>query len=109
MKILIDSTSRNPLQKLLAIILTVGLVILGFMFSAVIFTVLLVMGLIGWIFLWWKTRDVRKQFQQMQAQMQSQMRDERTRANDAQADYSNTESKGQTIEGEAVRVDESAR
>ncbi len=109
MKTLTYSTSRNPLQRIFAIILTVGLAILGFMFSAVVFTVLLVMGLIGWAFLWWKTRDIRKQFQLMQSQMQSQMRDERTRAGDAQADYANTESQGRTIEGEAVRVDEGAR
>jgi ABC-type bacteriocin/lantibiotic exporter with double-glycine peptidase domain len=58
--------SRNPvrrpslLRKLVALIMTVTLVGLLLMFSAVLLAVILIVGTIAGAYLWWKTREVRK-------------------------------------------------
>lgn len=47
-------------KKLLTLILSIGLIILGFMFSLVLVAVIAVLGLVAWIYFYWKTRAVRK-------------------------------------------------
>lgn len=49
------------LTRLFAIVAAGGLAVLTFMFSLVIFSIVLAVGLIGGLYLWWKTREVRKQ------------------------------------------------
>ncbi len=55
------STRLSPLRKLLVIIATAGLVTLVLMFSAVMLVVVLLGGSLAWLYLWWKTRVLRKQ------------------------------------------------
>lgn len=90
--------SSNPLRKALAIVMTTVLAVLGFMFSAVLLSIVLVVVVVGGIFLWWKTRKIREQLNQMQATM----RDARAQAAERQSDVYD----GEIIEGEATRVDE---
>lgn len=68
-------------RNLLALVTATILLILGFMFSVVVFAVIAVLGLAIWIYLMWKTRKLRRA-------MQEQAPD------------------GQVIEGEAVVVEE---
>ena len=67
MKYISDTTGNPPglLQKVLALIVTVVLAILGLMFSVVLFSAILVAVVIFGTYLWWKTRAIRKQMRQM--------------------------------------------
>ncbi|HEX5364231.1 MAG TPA: hypothetical protein VFW59_08160 [Gallionella sp.] len=97
-----SSTSRpGPLRRLAALVVTVALVALALMFSAVLLAVILIVGAIAGVYLWWKTRAIRKQFKQMQAQMQNAS----SRSADTQA-FRAEAFGGEIIEGEAVRVDQ---
>ncbi|MDP2759735.1 MAG: hypothetical protein Q8O64_04930 [Sideroxyarcus sp.] len=51
---------RGPLGKLVALIVAVAMFALVLMFSAVLLAVILVVGAIAGIYLWWKTRELRK-------------------------------------------------
>lgn len=53
------------LRRILRPIVILALLVLGFMFSLVLFAVLAVGGLLLWAFFWWKTRKLR---QAMEAQ-----------------------------------------
>ncbi len=68
-----NSSSQTPLpphaqqhwlSRLLAFLLSAGLLVLGFMFSLVALAVVALAGVIlgGW--LWWKSRQLRKQMHQ---------------------------------------------
>lgn len=94
-----DSTRHNPqfrqgnppgpLAKLAAFVLSAAFMVLAFMFSLVALAVVAVLGVAlgGW--LWWKTRAIRKQMQQMR---------------DAQQMGSGQAAPGdQVIEGEFIR------
>ena len=90
-----QSASRNPrfahqppglLGKIIAFVLGAGFLVLAFMFSLVALAVLAVGGLMVWGWLWWKTRAIRQQMKEMQANMQNQ----------APVD-------GQIMEGEVIR------
>ncbi len=61
------ATSSNPLRKLLALIATLVLVGLVLMFSAVLLAIIVLVGATAWAYLWWKTREVRKQMREFQA------------------------------------------
>jgi len=106
------STRSSPLQKVLAIIVTVVLVTLGIMFSAVLLSIVLFVVVIGGLVLLWKTRGIRKQMRQMQENMQATMQETRTHsANPAGGVFKDDVSErevyeGIVIEGEATRVDE---
>lgn len=101
----ISTFSSNPpslLRKAGVVAGAVALVGLMLVFSALLLPVVL----IGGAYVWWKTREVRKQFQQMQAQMQ-QMRDFPPRSGNPQGEPLRGEVfEGEIIEGEAVRVHE---
>ena len=71
----------NVIRNLLALLAAVILLIVGFMFSVVVFATMAVLGLTVWIYLMWKTRKLRRA-------MQEQASD------------------GQVIEGEAIVVEE---
>lgn len=71
----------GPLGKFLAPLAGAVLLILGFMFSLVIFAVVAVVGLAVGTYFWWKTRELRKAMRERPAG-------------------------GHVIDGEAVVVDE---
>ena len=52
------------MRKVVAVLTTAALVVLGLMFSVVIFTVIAVAGLTAWGYLWWKTRGLRRQLRE---------------------------------------------
>lgn len=79
-------------QKLIALIIALALLALLTMFAVVLLPIVL----LGAAYLWWKTRAVRSQWRQMQAQMQ-QMHEQAQRATTPQEH-------GEIIEGEVVRV-----
>ncbi len=80
------------MRKVVAVLTTAALVVLGLMFSVVIFTVIAVAGLTAWGYLWWKTRGLRRQLrEQMSTQTMGGM------VNEAEA-Y-----KGEIIEGVVIR------
>ena len=86
--------SSGPLHKLMALIMTVALVGLVLMFSAVLLAIIVTVGTIAWIYLWWKTRELRKQ-----------MRDFPPRAMEREKKASDDEVfEGQVFEGEVIRV-----
>lgn len=91
----ISHTSAHPpslLQKTGAIIAATALAGLALMFSAVLLVFLLCIGMVAWAYLWWKTRELRKQ-----------MRNFPSRG----ATMENEVFEGEVIEGEVIRVDES--
>jgi len=90
-KYVLNFPSNPPglLRKLAGLVVTLALVALVLMFSAVLFVVILVLGAIAWAYLWWKTREVRKQVRDFQAQA-------RSRAESASNDA--------VFEGEVIRV-----
>jgi hypothetical protein len=61
-------TSSNLLRKLLALVITVAMLGLVLMFSAVLLVIIFVVGTLGWAYLWWKTRELRKQMRSFQQQ-----------------------------------------
>jgi UPF0716 family protein affecting phage T7 exclusion len=75
------ATHPGLLEKLLALVAGVILLIVGFMFSVVLLAIVAVAGLVAWSYFWWKTRALRK------AMRERPFPD------------------GQVIEGEAVVVD----
>lgn len=83
------------ISKLIALIATATLLIVGWMFFAVLLVFLLSAGLIifGWI--WWKTRALRRQLR-----VHKQFR--ASAANDAEAFHAD-EFTGDIIEGEVIR------
>ena len=86
---LASPNSSSPLRKLVALIMTVALVGLVLMFSAVLLVIITIVGAIAWAYLWWKTRELRKQ-----------MRDFVPR--EAEREYK--ESDVGVVEGEVIRV-----
>ena len=62
----LPSKSSGPLRKLVAFMVTVAIVGLVLMFSAVLLAVIFVVGTIAWAYLWWKTRELRKHMRNFQ-------------------------------------------
>ncbi len=85
-----QGTPPGPVAKLAAFVLSVAFMVLAFMFSLVALAVVAVAGVMlgGW--LWWKTRALRKQMQEM--------RDAQTMGRPQQPARSD-----QVIEGEFIR------
>jgi uncharacterized protein HemX len=81
----------SALRKIVGVIVTVAVAIVALMFSVVFFAVIAVVGVIAGSYLWWKTREVRKQMREFAAQNQSVMR-EQSASND------------EVFEGEVIRV-----
>ncbi|AXS80664.1 hypothetical protein [Dechloromonas sp. HYN0024] len=65
-----QGSTPGPVARLVAFVLSASLLVLGFMFSLVALAVVAVIGVVlgGW--LWWKTRPLRKQMQQMRETQQ---------------------------------------
>jgi len=64
---LASPNASSPLRKVVALIATVVLLGLVLMFSAVLLVVIAIFGALAWVYLWWKTRTVRKQMREFQA------------------------------------------
>jgi Flp pilus assembly protein TadB len=79
------------LGKLFVLVITAILLVLGFMFSVVLLTVVAVLGLVAFAYFWWKTRALRKA-----------MRERQPAGTGGDADVI----EGDVIEGEAVVVEE---
>ena len=109
MRYIAYTTANRPslLQKTVAIVATAALVAVGLMFSAVLFVALLIVLALGWAYVWWKTREVRRQMKQMH----DNVRELQERSADMQHETFEREAfrgetyEGEIIEGEAVRVD----
>jgi c-di-AMP phosphodiesterase-like protein len=86
---LTSAKSPGLLRKLAVFVVTVALVSLVLMFSAVLLVIILIVGTIAWTYLWWKTRELRKQMRGYQARAEQR---EKTASNDA------------VFEGEVIRV-----
>jgi ABC-type bacteriocin/lantibiotic exporter with double-glycine peptidase domain len=56
--------ATSLLRKLVALVVTAAMVGLVLMFSAVLLVIILVVGTIAGIYLWWKTRELRKQMRE---------------------------------------------
>jgi hypothetical protein len=91
-------TSANfpdTLRKLAAAVATVAVLGLALMFSALLVAVIVVAGMLGWAYLWWKTRELRKMIRNYPP---GSVTMEREMAGDDAI-------RGEVIEGEAVVVD----
>jgi Flp pilus assembly protein TadB len=109
MRYIAYTTAGRPslLQKTVAIVATAALVAVGLMFSAVLFVALLIVLAIGGAYVWWKTREVRRQMKQMH----EQVREFQERSTNMQSETFVSETfrgetfEGEIIEGESIRVD----
>ena len=86
---LASPNSSSPLRKLFALIMTVALVGLVLMFSAVLLVIITIVGAIAWAYLWWKTRELRKQMRDFSPR--EVVREEKVKD-------------GDVFEGEVIRV-----
>lgn len=99
-------TRVSPWHKIGAAIGAVALGVTALMFSAVLLPIILLIVVIGGAYLWWRTREVRKQFRDMQAQMEQMQGFARQTAKPQSEAFQGEVYEGEIIEGEAVRVDE---
>ena len=84
---------RSLFGRVLAALFTIGAIIIGVMFSAVVLVAAVVIGLAVWGWLWWKMRRVLKQMREDPAFQQSR---------DAAGAAPPTASDGRVIEGEVI-------
>ena len=85
----------NPpslLRKLVGLVMTLTLVALALMFSAVLLVVIVIVGTLAWAYIWWKMRALRKHMRNLSPQ---DMAKAATASND------------EVFEGEVIRVVES--
>lgn len=87
------------MRKAVTIVGALALAGVALMFSAVLLVFLLITGALAFAFVWWKTRELRKQ-------MREQMKNFPPRDTNMDAEVFRGEVfKGEVIEGTAVRVD----
>ncbi len=98
MKYILYTTPKPPglLRKIAVIIAAVVVTGLVLMFSAVLLAIVLVVGAGAWAYLWWKTRELRKQMQNFPPGSMTMEREA----------YEGQVIEGEVIEGEVIRVDE---
>lgn len=85
----------NVISRIIALIATIALVVVGLMFSAVLLVFIATAGLIAFGYIWWKTRAVRRQIREHKRAMAGA-------ANDADV-FKNEAFEGEIIEGEVIR------
>jgi flagellar biosynthesis component FlhA len=83
------------ISKLVALLATAGLIVVGLMFSAVLLVFIVSAGLVAFGYIWWKTRTLRRQMREHKQAMASA-------ANDADA-FKGEVFEGEIIEGEVTR------
>jgi hypothetical protein len=81
--------THSLLRKLVTLTVTLAMVGLVLMFSAVLLVIITIVGALAWAYLWWKTRELRKQ-----------MRDFSPR----EMQREQNESDVGVVEGEVIRV-----
>ncbi|MEO6975007.1 MAG: hypothetical protein ABI144_03895 [Gallionella sp.] len=84
----------GPFRNLLAVVATAAVFGLALMFSVVVVAIILVAGTIAWGYLWWRTRELRKQMRNYPPP--GMMREGEMAEEDV--------IRGEVIEGEAVHV-----
>ena len=91
MKFGLNPPAKSPglLRKLVGLVVTVAVVGLVLMFSAVVFAIIMVVGTIAWAYLWWKSRELRKQMRDISSRTME--REQMTGG-------------GNVFEGEVIRV-----
>lgn len=101
MKHLSHTATKPPglLRKIAAFILAAALVALVLMISAVMFAIILIAGTAAFAYLWWKTRELRKQMRDFRAHGEM-MGDEMSGGVVKEDEVV----KGIVIEGEVIRV-----
>ncbi|MDO8350776.1 MAG: hypothetical protein Q7S94_06450 [Gallionella sp.] len=92
-RLLISNSPSLP-GRIIGLIVTAALIVMGLMFSAVLLVVILIAGLIAFSYIWWKTRAVRKQMREHQQAMGGA-------ANDADV-FNGKVYEGEIIEGEVI-------
>lgn len=85
--------------QLVRILLFLGLLVIGAMLSVVALSIVLVLGLGLWGFVWWKTRAIRAALRQAKAYAE---RSPEQQQHPTQAEQTTTTS-GVVIEGEVIR------
>ncbi len=95
MKNLPHASLPNPLCNLAAVVATAAVIGLALMLSVVLVAVIVVAGTLGWAYLWWKTRGLRRLMRNYPPG--SVAMEQETAANNP--------IKGEVIEGEVIRVD----
>jgi hypothetical protein len=99
----VSSSRTFPLwRKTVAVIGTLVVGAVALMFSAVVLAVVAVAVLIGGGYLWWRTREARRQFRMQMEQMQRFASD---RQDSEGKPFYGEAYTGEIIEGEATRVD----
>lgn len=81
------------LRKIATFIVTASLLVLGLMFSALLLAVVAVAVVTVWVYLWWKTRNLRRQMRNHQPGSVVFERSE----------MEGKTFKGEVIEGEVIR------
>lgn len=94
MRFVLNSPGRpaSPLRKLAGWTVMAVLAVLALIFSGVVFATVMVAGAIAWVYLWWKTRELRRMMRDFPP---CEMQREPATSNDA------------VFEGEVIRVVES--
>ncbi|MDD2721692.1 MAG: hypothetical protein PHH47_10335 [Gallionella sp.] len=93
---LLISQSPSLMGRLVGLFITAALVVVGLMFSMVLLAVIATVGVLGFGYVWWKTRALRRQMRQMQQQHAA--------AEQTFSDvFRNETYEGEIIEGEVVR------
>ncbi len=85
---------RSLVGRVIGALVTLAVLVVGLMFSAVLFGVALVLGLLVWGWLWWKMRKVMRQMRRDPRFQQFQDAASRASATD--------EAGGRIIEGEVL-------
>lgn len=93
MNFLKSNTSGSLIGRVVALFATCALIVLGLMFSVLLFAFIVVAGLLAFGYLWWKTRALRRQMRNHRQTMA---------ANDVDA-FKGEVFKGEIIEGEVIR------
>ena len=89
-----SANTPSPLRNLVAVVATAAAFGLALMFSVVVVAVILVAGTIAWGYLWWKTRELRKQMRNYPPP--GMVREGELAENNV--------IRGEVIEGEVIRV-----
>lgn len=82
----------SPLRKLATIIMAVVMLGLLVMFSVVALAIILIAGVLGFAYIWWKTRELRRTMRMMQSLSTAERRKQEHASNDG------------VFEGEAVEI-----
>ncbi len=99
--------NAGPFSKALAIVAGGMMLVAGLFVSAVVFSVLLVGGVVAGGWFWWKTRDIRKQLGERMAQMQQMQAGRRPPgAPPGSADSPDPSDPSNVIDGDYIRETE---